>query len=60
MSGFRYTPHAKRHLIDIWEYSVSRWGERRAEGSPKAINESIAMVAAGSEGAVPANSMGPI
>src|SRR5688500_11771261 len=44
MTHYRFTPHAKRRLIEIWDYSVSRWGERRAERYLEAINEAIDLV----------------
>lgn len=46
MTDFRLTPRAKRHLIDIWDYSVGRWGERRAERYLRAIDDTIALVVA--------------
>lgn len=46
MTNYRFTPQAKRQLIGIWDYSVSRWGQRRAERYLRAINTTVALVAA--------------
>ena len=46
MTDYRFTLQAKRQLIGIWDYSVSRWGQRRAERYLKAINATVALVAA--------------
>ncbi|WP_414731487.1 type II toxin-antitoxin system RelE/ParE family toxin [Vitreimonas sp.] len=47
MTGFRLTPHARRHVIEILEFSIAQWGERRADRYIQAIDAAIAAVARG-------------
>jgi toxin ParE1/3/4 len=47
VTGFRFTPEAKRHLSQIWRYSANAWGVRRADKYLRAINTAVTDVAAG-------------
>jgi toxin ParE1/3/4 len=47
MTGFSYTPEARLHLLEIWDYSAQRWSERQADRYLAAIEASIALVAEG-------------
>ena len=46
MSTFKLTPRAQRDFDEIWDYSKSKWGARRALAYPRQISTAIAMVAA--------------
>jgi len=46
LSAFKLTSRAQRDFDEIWDYSKSKWGSRRALPYLRQIRTAIAMVAA--------------
>lgn len=47
MRAARFTPEAKKHLVEIWDYSERLWGERQADEYLRALEVAAAEAAAG-------------
>jgi toxin ParE1/3/4 len=46
MIGYRLSPRAQADLEDIWDYTVERWGGRRAEAYIRQICGAVEALAA--------------
>jgi toxin ParE1/3/4 len=45
VSRYLLTPASRRDLSDIWDYTVERWGSRRAEKYIRDVQEAIELLA---------------
>lgn len=45
MTKYRLTPSAKSDLIEIWNYSVDTWGEKKAEKYLQDIEDKVNQLA---------------
>ena len=48
MSGWEFSPRARREMIDIWHYTADHWGEDQAERYIRQIEHDLTAAAAGS------------
>lgn len=58
MSGYRLSAAAKRRLGEILEYSVSHWGQRRAEAYLRAIDQTLRALVSKKRRATPCEQYG--